>query len=107
MPTEEEAGALIAACDSYWTALNGVQGCLLESKETGAFLFLPCGGHTYGQGSTPTRTHLMELWTSSLTVSNNKRAQAILGSVDYYGIFKIQISFGDRYDGLPIRPVIE
>ena len=97
MPTQEEASVMIASCDKWWTSLDGVPGCLLESKTTGAVLFLPAEGKN------------MTLWTSSLKINSDyqedNRAWYIYAGVDYYGQFKIEVGDYYRYEGYRIRPV--
>lgn len=106
IPTKEEAEALVAACNKYWTSLRGVEGCLLESKENGAVLFLPGAGYMYGQGSSPSSKGQVMLWTSTLYDGDNKMAYQLYSGLDYYGQHKLNVSTTKRYDGHPIRPVL-
>lgn len=97
MPTMEEASAMIAACEKYWTSLDGVPGCLIENKTTGAVLFLPAENKN------------LCIWTSSLKTGSDyqedNRAWYIYAGVDYFGQFKLEVADFYRYEGYYIRPV--
>ena len=101
MPTDEEWTELRTKCTWTWTSQNGVSGRLVTGPN-GKSIFLPAAGYRDG-------TSLLDVgswgycWSSSLNAGCPYRAWTVAfnsGNVYRY-------NYGDRYEGLSVRPVTE
>lgn len=73
MPSNEEMVELLENCSAQMTTIDGVYGCIMQSRINGAELFFPAGG--YGAGSGYTKKGEMSLiwstrWSSASRAYN-------------------------------------
>ena len=102
MPTTDEFQALGAAVNTAWTQVNSVYGILCEDKEDSSkTLFFPAAGFCYG-GSVEDVGNSGNYWSSSLGANSRQGAYDLSFSSSDAG----WDSYGDRYFGFAVRPVI-
>ena len=103
MPTRDEMEEFVNNCTWKWTTYNGVNGQLVTGPN-GNSIFLPAAGYRYG-------TYLYDrgsyghYW--SATLFEDDSAYNLIFNGGYYDCGAYCHSFGNRYDGLTVRPVTE
>ena len=94
MPNKAEIEELYSECNWEMTTYNNVVGYKVISKKNNNYIFLPAAGFRLGKQLLG-RGSLCYYWSSSLFSENLA-----------YGIGCANVSGYYRYDGMPIRPVI-
>ena len=100
IPTEDEWKELMDKCKWTWTALEGVDGFVIAA-ENGNSIFLPAAG-TFNACERFDAGSLCGYWSSTLNKSLPDTA-IILNMHQGYGFTASSL----RYNGYPIRPVID
>ena len=102
MPTDVEWEELINSCTWTWTRLNGVNGYEVTSKTNGNSIFLPAAGYRrYGDLRNAGRDGGF-YWPSSLCTDYPGDAWYV-----YFGSYNVYKNYGDRCNGLSVRPVFK
>lgn len=99
MPSESQLQELIEQCDWNSATLNGVDGCLVESKSNNNSIFLPYAGVIDTHEDTVSCKNVKGFYRSR-TLQPNEEASYLVGSSE--GVHTFTAS---RYAGVPVRPV--
>lgn len=100
MPTMADFRELIENCTKVWTSDyqgSGIAGVVFTSKRNGKKIFLVGGGYTNGTTRTGADVFLRE--STQYDTGHGYLARINTNSSDYNFIY------GDKYTGVPIRPV--
>ena len=98
MPTYEQFNELFENCTIEWTTLNDVKGCKLTGPN-GNCIFIPAAGFRDGADFVNDGTYYDGYVWSSLIDESNLRYVHLC-------YFYSRFAYGNRYNGLSIRPVI-
>ncbi|MCF0186987.1 MAG: SUMF1/EgtB/PvdO family nonheme iron enzyme, partial [Bacteroidaceae bacterium] len=99
MPTDADINELIANTTTEWTTINGVNGCLVKSKNNGKSLFFPAAGYRNGT-SLDGVGESGGFWSSSPNGTLANKASSL-----YFGREYFSMGWGSRYYGQSVRPV--
>lgn len=102
MPTRDEFTEILNNCTWAWTTLNGVNGYLVTSNETGytnRSIFLPAAG-CYRDDSLVSEGTAGRYWSSSLYQDNPRGARSLMFDSEGHNTYGT-----NRYGGFSVRPV--
>lgn len=101
MPTNSQIEELIDLRNYNLTKENGVAGIRFTGNNGGS-IFLPAAGGTYYGNSDDVGVD-GAYWSSSILAEDSRYARILFFYI--YEYYSTSASHGDRFDGLPIRPV--
>ena len=102
MPTNDEMQELVDHCEWEWTEVNGVNGSRVIGPN-GSCIFLPAAGARGGSSLYNDGDHGY-YWSSTPDDGGDDNSAFYLGFDNGYGLV---FWYGNRYDGMTVRPVAE
>ena len=102
MPTNDEMQELVDHCEWEWTEVNGVNGSRVIGPN-GSCIFLPAAGARGGSSLYNDGDHGY-YWSSTPDDGGDDNSAFYLGFDNGYGLV---FWYGNRYDGLTVRPISE
>ena len=102
MPTNDEMQELVDHCEWEWTEVNGVNGSRVIGPN-GSCIFLPAAGARGGSSLYDDGDHGY-YWSSTPDDGGDDNSAFYLGFDNGYGLV---FWYGNRYDGMTVRPISE
>ncbi|MBO4416912.1 MAG: Ig-like domain-containing protein [Bacteroidales bacterium] len=106
MPTRTEMAELINNCTWAWETEGDVNGYRVTSKTNGNSIFLPASGSRDDASASNSTSIQGYYWTSSLDTDFPSRAWYLIFGSSSVTVYSNHGSYGDRYNGRSVRPVL-
>lgn len=104
MPTEIECQELLDNCTLTWTNRNNINGFELVSKLNGNSIFLPAAGIRYEE-TLSGKNESLKYWAATCYNYGFAPAEAFCLENWYKPEDGAFVGYGERWQGMPIRPV--
>ena len=104
MPTNDEMQELVDHCEWEWTEVNGVNGSRVIGPN-GSCIFLPAAGYRDGS-SLYLAGYFGYYWSSTPDDGGDDNSAFYLG-FGFDNGYGLVFWYGNRYDGLTVRPISE